>query len=238
MNHLDYYRQQATARGVTTKDDILRLTDEQSYLFDRILSAWMPADRTTPWVDLACGHGSFLVYLQRKGWSDLRGVELSPEQVKLARSTGLDIRQEDALSWLANQPSASLSMISAIDFIEHLSKDDLMELLANACKALKVGGRLILRYPNADSPLVGLHLFNDITHTWTYTTNCMRSLARMHGFHSVMFLDEGFHAIRDHRWLKVPFGRLAAAALGMLYRGASRVPIHYWSPDIWACIEK
>ena len=76
----------------------------------------------------------------------------------------------------------TFNALVAIDFLEHISKDDVMELLRQAHRVLAKGGRFILRYPNGDSPLVGMNLFNDITHVWTYTPNCLDTLARMHGF--------------------------------------------------------
>ena len=45
------------------------------------------------------------------------------------------------------------SALIAIDFIEHISKDDMMELLRHSRRVLSPGGRLVLRYPNGDSPL-------------------------------------------------------------------------------------
>jgi cyclopropane fatty-acyl-phospholipid synthase-like methyltransferase len=126
----------------------------------------------------------------------------------------------------------------AVDFIEHISKDDLMHFLKLAQAALKPGGCLILRYPNGDSPFVGLNLFNDITHVWTYTTNCLSSLAQMHGFTRCRYADEGVQAIRDSRWLKVPLGTLAAWGLRWLLQAVSRETVKYWNSCIWACLQK
>src|SRR5688500_19377563 len=103
---------------------------------------------------------------------------------------------------MAQQP-ASLSAIIAIDLVEHLGKDVFVEFLEQSKRVLRPGGSLILRLPNGDSPLVGLNLFNDITHVWTYTSNCLSSLARMVGFAATDFFDESTHALRDHRWIKV-----------------------------------
>ena len=100
------------------------------------------------------------------------------------------------------------------------------------------GGRLILRYPNGDSPLVGRNLFNDITHIWTYTTNCVETLGRMHGFLRFHFKDESSAAIRDARWLKVPLCKLSTAVLGLLFRAATKEEVSYWSPNIWAALER
>jgi SAM-dependent methyltransferase len=144
----------------------------------------------------------------------------------------------DVNQWLARQPDAGLAVVVGIDLIEHISKDDVMELLRQAHRVLRPGGRLILRYPNGDSPLVGMNLFNDITHVWTYTPNCLDTLARMHGYRRTEFVDESRRAIRDHRWLKVPLCVLSQWALGFLFRAATKEKITHWSPHLWACLEK
>ena len=176
--------------------------------------------------------------MRRCGYAQPVGVDASPEQLAFARQTGASVIQADAITWLAGQPEASLDTIVGIDFIEHIAKDDLMALLKQSVRALKPGGRLLLRYPNGDSPLVGMNLFNDITHVWTYTSNCLDTLARMHGFTRTVFADESDQAIRDHRWIKVPLCRLSKAVLGFLFRAAAREKVVFWSPNLWACLEK
>lgn len=144
----------------------------------------------------------------------------------------------DVNLWLERQPVGSWQTIIAIDLIEHLTKDDLMIFLAGANRVLRPGGRLILRYPNGDSPLVGVNLFNDITHVWTYTANCLASLSKMHGFSQAEFADESTAAICKHRWLKVPLSRLSQAVLGAFIWAASKTKPISWSPNLWACLVK
>ena len=45
-------------------------------------------------------------------------------------------------------------------------------------------------------------------------------------------------AIRDHRWLKIPLCRLSQLFLGLLFRSATKEKIQYWSPHLWACLQK
>ncbi len=113
-----------------------------------------------------------------------------------------------------------------------------MTLLGQAARVLMPGGCLILRHPNADSPLVGLNLFNDITHVWAYTSNCLRTLARMHGFVDGAFTDEGWRVARDHRWFKLPLGWLAEAFLKNLFRAAAREQPMGWSPHGWSFFKR
>ena len=238
MGHLDYYKYQAEARGVRTLEDVRRGARDKSYIYERIVLPWLPADTSSNIAEIACGHGSFLWWLKQHHYSQIVGVDSSHEQIELARQTGVAVFKKDLNEWLADQADGSLQTVIAIDLIEHISKDDLMELLASSHRVLLRGGRFILRYPNGDSPLVGRNLFNDITHVWTYTSNCLQSLASMHGFSGVRFADESEAGIRDSRWLKVPLCRLSTHLLRFIFRAATKEKIEYWSPYIWACLQK
>jgi SAM-dependent methyltransferase len=234
MNHRDYYKFQAQARGVRSLDDVRRAAGEKSHVYDRIVRAWLPEKRDLPVAEIACGHGSFLWWLKSRGYTSVTGVDSSPEQTELARQVGVKVEEEDANRWLARQPKNHYGAILAIDLAEHLSKDDFMELLRLAKAALSADGSLILRLPNGDSPFVGMNLFNDITHVWTYTPNALRSLSQMHGYSGTQFADEGAGVIRDHRWLKAPLAKAAGLVLRATVRMVARENIQFWSPHLWA----
>ena len=114
-----------------------------------------------------------------------------------------------------------------------------MLFLYLAAKSLRKGGKVILRYPNGDSPFVGLNLFNDITHVWTYTSNALRALGNMHGFTDVYFQDEGINAIRDKTWLKKPIALFAMKLTQLWLRMILRQEVPaMWNPNMWACLCK
>ena len=237
MGHFDYYHYQATARGIRGLDDVRKAALDRVHVWNRIVLPWLPSDPQQPITELACGHGSFLWWLKERGFERVTGVDSSPEQIAFARQVGVSTCVQDAIEWLRLQPDQSQAALAGIDFLEHLSKDDVMELLRHCKRVLTPGGRLILRYPNGDSPLVGMNLFNDITHVWTYTPNCLDTLARMHGFNRTRFADESA-AIRDHRWLKVPLSCFSRLVLRFLFRAAAKERIAYWGPNLWACLER
>ena len=238
MCHLESYKFQTEARGVRTLEDVRRATGNKAYIFNRIVRNWLPADTSLPIAELACGHGTFLHWLQTQKFSNLAGVDASAEQVGFARQLGIPVDQEDVNTWLARQPENHFAALVAIDLIEHLPKDDFLKFLQAARRALAPGGSLILRLPNGDSPFVGRNLFNDITHVWAYTSNCLQTLAAMQGYQSAAFADEGADVIRDHRWLKVPLARIAAKLMHLLIQCAAREKIEYWNAFLWARLVK
>jgi 2-polyprenyl-3-methyl-5-hydroxy-6-metoxy-1,4-benzoquinol methylase len=233
MSHLAYYQYQATARGIHTIEDVKRNASQNAHIYDRIVLPWLPTNKHARIAELACGHGAFLCWLKERGYSNVEGVDSSAEQTRFASQVAL-VHQADVVEWLRNQKDGSCSTLVAIDFIEHISKDAFMDLLRETSRVLAASGALILRYPNGSSPMVGFNLFADITHIWTYSPGCLETLATMHGFQRVDFIDEGYNTIRDHRWLKVPLGKISTFILKSLFRAATRVKVDYWSPFLWA----
>ena len=115
---------------------------------------FLPADRAAAILDIGCGPGHFLFYLQGQGYSAYEGIDLSPECVEVCRSQGLRAQQADAFEYLAARRGA-LDAIVCNDVLEHLPKD-LGFRLAEQCRAaLKPGGVLIIKVPNSAAPIVG-----------------------------------------------------------------------------------
>jgi 2-polyprenyl-3-methyl-5-hydroxy-6-metoxy-1,4-benzoquinol methylase len=238
MNHLSYYQYQAKARGIHSIEDVKRVCANHRHFYDQIVRPWLPVDPSCRIAEIACGHGSFLHWLASCGYRNVIGIDSSSEQTELASLVCGEVLTMDAIEWLQSQPDSCLDVISGIDFAEHISKDDFMEVLHHAGRTLKPGGRIILRLPNGDSPFVGMNLFNDITHVWTYTPNCLATLGRMHGLLESRFEDEGIAAIRDHRWLKVPLGLMIRSVATILTLSMAKVRVRWWSPHLWACLIK
>lgn len=49
----------------------------------------LPGDRQQPILDLGCGWGGFLSFLKAEGYTNLVGVDSSPQQIAIAQRLGL-----------------------------------------------------------------------------------------------------------------------------------------------------
>jgi SAM-dependent methyltransferase len=233
-----YYQYQATARGLTSAESVEKLTDFMAVTYGRLLPPWLPADRQAEIYEVACGPGIMLRHLKRLGYTRLAGSDSSASQIELAQAVGLPVVLGDSLQELKRQDAARWDRLIAIDFIEHLPKDILVEFYFESHRTLKKNGCLILRAPNGDSPLVGRNLFNDITHFWAYTTIATEALLKMAGFQRVEFADESLASIQTHRWIKAPLMRCFQALLRALIRSATREDIKYLNPSIYVAAWK
>jgi 2-polyprenyl-3-methyl-5-hydroxy-6-metoxy-1,4-benzoquinol methylase len=115
-------------------------------------------------LDIGCGFGSFIDAAKKKGYTNIKGIDTSSEQVAIAHQLGLnEVEQADVFSYLQSC-SNQFDTITALDVIEHFTKDEAVSVLRAVFTALKPGGKLIIRTPNADAPLSTVYLYGDFTH--------------------------------------------------------------------------
>jgi hypothetical protein len=112
-------------------------------------------------------------------------VDISPEQVALARASGLDrVRQGDYRHLLTERPGR-LAGVTATDLLEHLAKDEVLDTFDRVAEALIPGGVFVARVPNAVSPLGGHIRYGDFTHESSFTASSIRQIAAAAGFPAV-----------------------------------------------------
>jgi 2-polyprenyl-3-methyl-5-hydroxy-6-metoxy-1,4-benzoquinol methylase len=151
----------------------------------RKLHEWLPRDRNARCLDLACGCGEFLHLLENEGLTNTAGVDLCKEELDEARKhVRGDLHLSDVLEYLQACEAGSIDFVSALNLLEHLSKDKLLAVLTECHRVLAPGGALVAMVPNAVSPFGSLTRHWDITHEWAFTTNNFRQLAALVGFES------------------------------------------------------
>jgi SAM-dependent methyltransferase len=109
-------------------------------------------------LDLGCGRGEWLELLGENGFR-AEGVDLDDGMLAACHERGLAARHADALAALRACPDASLALVSAFHLVEHLPFDLVRELIAEALRALKPGGLLIMETPNPENLTVGATSF-------------------------------------------------------------------------------
>lgn len=153
--------------------------------YDYYLRGWLPKEKSLSIADIGCGGGRFLFFLSERGYSNVVGVDKSPEQIMLAKQVNSNVRNEDAVAFLERSPGA-FDLIVALDLMEHLKKDELFRFLQATHGALLIGGRLVLQTPNAASPFFGGMRYGDISHEICVEANSITRLLCLHGFRNVV----------------------------------------------------
>jgi SAM-dependent methyltransferase len=152
----------------------------------RLIGKFFPAERQSYILDVGCGDGGFLSAARDLGYRQSVGVDLSEEQVQIARSRGLpQVHQAEMIPFLREQTLESFDLVVAFDVIEHLSKKELMVVIGEVHRILKKGGRWIIHVPNAQSPFFGRIRYGDFTHELAFTQRSLASVLRVGGFSTI-----------------------------------------------------
>jgi 2-polyprenyl-3-methyl-5-hydroxy-6-metoxy-1,4-benzoquinol methylase len=171
----------------------------------------LPADRSTRILDVGCGMGRFLYFLQANGFNNALGIDTSAEAVERCRARGYAAEHDDALSHIGRHTD-EYDAIVMNDIIEHLTKPELFDLMAGTVRALKPGGTVILKTPNAANPLMGAHsLAMDITHEIPFSEESLRQVLTVFDFQDVRVLPSIIYYNR-----RSPIHWLARAGAGTL----------------------
>lgn len=129
-------------------------------------------------LEIGFGNGSFLSYARSQGWS-VDGLEMIEALVEQAKEHGFSAYHS---SKIASLISSSYDLVVAFDVFEHLIEQDLDALLSDIWCLLCVGGCLVARFPNGDSPF-GLEGQNgDPTHVTAIGVSKMCYYAKKYGF--------------------------------------------------------
>jgi 2-polyprenyl-3-methyl-5-hydroxy-6-metoxy-1,4-benzoquinol methylase len=167
----------------------LKLVERKMQRMGVVYRRFFPRDKDAKIADLGCGDGTLLLWLQQNGYVYAEGVDISQEQVQIARERGVKrIFCSDIISALEGKENFYDVLIMR-DVLEHFVKQDALDILKACRKALRVGGRLILQVPNAESPFFGRIMFGDITHEMAYTSRSLTQILKVSGFHSDRFIE-------------------------------------------------
>ena len=140
-------------------------------------------------LDIGCGGGELLAFLGRHGFSYARGVDISAEQVALARLRGINAEVRDAFDALSERQSYDL--VIAVDVLEHFSRDELLRLAPLLFGALKPGGRLLVQTANGAGLFPRQVIYGDLTHLTIFTPDSLAQLLRPCGFDALTFYETG-----------------------------------------------
>lgn len=104
-----------------------------------------------------------MTFLHSEGFTNVKGIDLSAEQVRLARERGLAVEVANAVTYLETTPE-TFDAILALDFVEHFSKAELLSLMPLIYSRLNPGGLLILQTPNGQGLFPNQIIYGDFTH--------------------------------------------------------------------------
>ncbi len=177
----------------------------------QVLGPYLPADRGGAILDVACGSGYAVKMLLDAGYRNTEGIDLSPDQVAVARDHALPVNQANAFDFLSGVADRYTGIL-ALDFIEHLDRDELLTFLDLVRDALVPGGRLIVKTPNASSPMAARFRYVDLTHEQLFTEKSLRSAFALTGLDEIAVAGEQIRPFTLRGWIRWIPSRLVRLA--------------------------
>jgi SAM-dependent methyltransferase len=164
----------------------------------------LPEDRDVAILDIGCGGGEFLWFLQQMGYRNTAGIDVSSEQCAHAASIGVrNVQTGDALVHLAAHRE-SYDVIVALSFLEHLPRQVLVRAVSDIAQALKPSGLLLAVVPNAKSLFGARVRYADLSHEIAFTPRSAIQLCALGGLEVVAIQERGpvVHGLKSTaRWL-------------------------------------
>ena len=142
----------------------------------------LPENKGAAILDIGCGDGNVVYWLQAMGYKNTFGVDFSLEQIEKGKSMGIgNLMQGDITDYLAANTN-KYDLVIAKDVIEHFTKDEVFEILSLVNKNLKDGGRFIMQVPNGQGIYHTSVFYGDYTHEMAYTVNSVNQVILNNGF--------------------------------------------------------
>lgn len=152
-------------------------------------------------LDIGCGRGEFVELLIENG-VPTTGIDINEDMVLYCREKGLPVKEIDVIEYLNSLPGDSLGGIFLGQVIEHLSINELVELIKLSYEKLQQGAYIIAETPNPQSMIIFTNTFYmDPSHNKPVHPLTIQFLLETNGFSEVNFK---FSApVSDEEW-KLP----------------------------------
>lgn len=149
----------------------------------------LTVDRSARTLDVGCGMGFCLIAMNRLGFKQASGIDISPGQVDAAVRMGVTATHvEDSEQYLLDN-AGQFGLITAFDLIEHIPVSQQLSMLKAMHTALAPNGMLVATVPNANSSWASRYRYIDWTHTSAFTEDSLSFLLEASGFSAVRITD-------------------------------------------------
>lgn len=183
--------------------------------FSHNYQRYFPKHRSDSVLDIGIGRGEMLTCFSNSKLNYL-GIDISPSTVNYCKSLNLNCELTDnTTQWLKQNPT-KYSLITCLDVLEHIPKEEVIDFLTKIKSSLSNEGIFIVQVPNLQSPFGYLHHFNDFTHVNGFVEHSLRQVLITAGFKDLQFF--GFEDIY-YNTLKSKIRRIAR----FFFRGTVRV---------------
>lgn len=186
--------------------------------FENNYRQFFPASKNACILDIGVGRGEMLSCMQRWGYKNYQGIDISVSAVDYCKALCLNCEHVVNTSEWLDKNKNKFELVTILDVLEHIKRDEIFVFLSAIQRSLKKDGKLIVQVPNLQAPDSCLHRYYDITHESGFTEHSLHQVLMASGFNDYRFF--GFEdtitrhpkekirlILRSAYWLYVKFTR-------------------------------
>lgn len=166
-------------------------TDKGAYqnmasFYELNYSAHLPQNKGAKILDFGCGMGHFIYFLEKSGYTNFLGIDISEEAIKFCQNNVSKkvILITDPQKFF-EEKKENFDVIVLNDVIEHLPKNEIISILIMLKNRLREDGSLIAKTSNAGSITGSYMRYHDFTHEINFTEQSLRQVLLLAGFSKV-----------------------------------------------------
>lgn len=154
---------------------------------------YFPNNKKTKILDIGCGMGHFLYFLKKENYKDYLGIDGSEECIEFCKKKKFNVKYIDAFEFLKTNKN-NFDLIVMNDIIEHLTRDEIIEILKLIYNNLNQGGKIFVKTPNMANPILGVHgRYIDFSHKIGFTEESLSQVLRISEFKNVKIIPQNIY---------------------------------------------
>ena len=146
-------------------------------------------------LDIGCANGKSVYSLNKLGYKNVLGIDIpmSNKLVETGLKNNLNLKVVVSLNNFLESNPNKYDFILLFDVLEHINKNEQIEILSKIFNSLKENGKLIIQVPNAESIVSSKLRYIDFTHEISYTEDSLKFLLKSSGFNKFSFFESRYN---------------------------------------------
>ena len=146
------------------------MLNKRNPYFENIIKKHLDKNCNISIIDIGCGQGTLIYNLKKLGFTKVKGVDVSQEQINLAHKAGIsEVICQDLHKFLSHQNKNLFDVVFLIDILEHIDKSEVLDFLDKINALMTEGAKVVIHVPNA-AGIFGMKVrYGDFTHENAFT---------------------------------------------------------------------